>query len=1004
MMTKGELYRGFRVLDIVDVEDCAAKGLHLRHEKTGLEVFHLLNDDEENLFAFAFKTPTFNSTGVAHVLEHSVLCGSNKYPVRDAFIRLENQSVNTYLNAYTASDHTVYPASSTVRADYFNLMSVYADAVFFPLLKPEIFLQECNHLEFDSKGNPSIQGVVYNEMKGVFSSYESVVSAEIERAINSGTQYEHESGGDPLCIPSLTYREFCSYHKKYYCAANCFVFLYGNISTEEQLDFIDKNILSKLKENGKKAVYPKPNTNASIPAEVQAYAPSDEKEKKSTVSVIWKILDDKKPRKELEMELLFLNNLLCGNDGAPIPKALTASELGEDVAPQTGAELSQEFCSVSFALRGVQKKNARKVRRVIYDTLRKIADDGLEQSELDRIFMRFEIANRERCRFGGPYSLTLLRRVLRGWRYGGKPWDLILFRSETEKLKERIQGDPNYISSLIRKYFLDNDMCSLVTVTPSAKWTRERDEKERLNVEKKLRELGLEKAKAQLEKMHRAQEKELTHKEKNCIPSISRSKLDLYKDKIKTRHCLISGIDFLSNREDTNGIVYVKLAFPVDCLAPKDYPLMSSLSEWLPQMGWGNLSWDKALSFTDQITGSLVAYVRASSSVSHLSESKRRKRYVGRDYFIVEFKVIEELLDRAFDLVADCLNQTDFSDEKRLRDLVIAQYNTLSSVISPYAQHFAANRALCHVNRHYAVTELWEGLTSIRTSAMMMQMNSGLLSKKLNDLFKKIKKSGVLIHVTGNEGEISRTRKILPDFLRKIKAVPIQEKRLCGDRDFYKFVELPGTRLKAKKTPGDFMYVDEVVPIPGTVGYVYSILPSMPFGSKGCVQDMVFTHSLSNTDLWNKIRTSGGAYGVYFREVSDAEFSRFYTYRDPKPFDSLEQFYNTLQEVRDRVYDEDAVEKAIIGCYSDEVTPKTPSGRGTIGFLREICGISGLDKEKRVKWLLELKEGDLQKAAKRYAKNALIRPDWCRTVILCAEEMISAKMKQKTGIIIDLSI
>ena len=467
MMTKGEQYKGFRVLDVVDVEDCEAKGIHLKHEKTGLEVFHLLNEDEENLFAFAFKTPTFNSTGVAHVIEHSVLCGSKKYPVRDSFIRLENQSVNTYLNAYTASDHTVYPASSTVRADYFNLMSVYADAVFFPLLKPEIFLQECHHLEFDSKGKPSIQGVVYNEMKGVFSSYESVAGNEIEKVVDVGTQYIHESGGDPLQISSLTYQDFCAYHKKYYCAANCFVFLYGNISTKEQLDFLDKNILSKIKSSGRKAVYPKPDPNARIQSEVQTYGPADGKEKKSTISCIWKIENGEKSRSEMEMELLFLNHLLWGNDGAPILKNLMASKLGEDIAPQTGTLLSQEFCSVCCGLRGVEKKNAGKVRKVIYDTLKDISKNGLEPSELDRIFMRFEIANREKCRFGGPYSLTLLRRVLRSWRYGGKPWDLILFRSETEKLKKRIQADPRCISDLINEYFLDNKKCSTVTVTPS---------------------------------------------------------------------------------------------------------------------------------------------------------------------------------------------------------------------------------------------------------------------------------------------------------------------------------------------------------------------------------------------------------------------------------------------------------------------------------------------------------------------------------------------------------
>ncbi|MBO4320312.1 MAG: hypothetical protein J5857_07565, partial [Treponema sp.] len=683
---------------------------------------------------------------------------------------------------------------------------------------------------------------------------------------------------------------------------------------------------------------------------------------------------------------------------------LMASKLGEDVAPQTGTSFSQEHCTVCCGLRGVEKKNAEKVRKVVYDTLKEISQNGLEKSELDRIFMRFEIANREKCRFGGPYSLTLLRRVLRSWRYGGNPWDLILFRSETEKLKERIQADLKYISSLIDEYFLYNKKTSLVTVTPSAKWTKDRNEREKLNIQKKLSELGKEKAESMLEKMHSAQNKELSQKEKNCVPRISKSQLDLYKDTIKTRHSLISGIDFLSNKEETNGIVYVKIAFPVDSLSPKDYPLMSPLSEWLTQVGWGKLSWDKALSLTDQITGSIVSYVRAGSIFPGVDEKKKQKRYVERDLFIVEFKVVEELLDKAFDLVADCINQTDFSDTARLRDLVYAQYNTLASAISPYAQHFASCRTLCHVNRHYAATEIWEGLTSVKISAEMMQTDPAVLSKKLNSLFKKIKKCGVLVHVTGNGKEIARSQKLLPEFLKKIKAVPFQEKRQCGDREFYSLVKLSGEKQNAKRTESGNLFIDEVIPIPGTVGYVYSIIPSMPFGTKGCVEDMVFTHSVTNTELWNKIRTTGGAYGVHFTEVSDALFSRFSTYRDPKPFESLEQFYKTLKDLNDCDYDEDTVEKAIIGCYSDEVCPKTPAGRGTIGFLREISGISERDKDRRVKWLLELNSKDLRKAARRYSKNAENRPEWCRTVILCGKEMISTKIKQNTGIIIDLGI
>src|SRR5574344_664761 len=220
-MKKGDSYHGFKVLDVVYVADCNANGIWLRHERTGLEVFHLLTDDDENLFAFAFRTPPEDSTGAAHVLEHSVLCGSERYPLKDPFIRLVNQSVKTYLNAWTSPDKTVFPASSMVKADYFHLMSVYGDAVFFPLLRKEIFMQEAHRLDLDQNGRPSIQGVVYNEMKGSYSSFESVAADEAMKSVLRGSIYEKDSGGDPLEIPNLTYKEFISFHKKHYRPDNC---------------------------------------------------------------------------------------------------------------------------------------------------------------------------------------------------------------------------------------------------------------------------------------------------------------------------------------------------------------------------------------------------------------------------------------------------------------------------------------------------------------------------------------------------------------------------------------------------------------------------------------------------------------------------------------------------------------------------------------------------------------------------------------------------------------
>ncbi len=248
MFEKGNVYKNFEVVDVFFVNDYHSNAVHLRHKQTGLEVVHLQNDDEENLFSFAFRTPNNEANGAAHILEHSVLCGSQKFPLKDPFVVLSNQSVKTYLNALTYPDRTVYPASSTVKADYFNLMRVYGDAVFFPRLDDEVFLQEAHRIEIDENGEPSIQGVVYNEMKGDYSSFESVVSSICDSSLLSGSVYEKDSGGDPLFIPSITVEKLRDFHSRWYKPDNCLVFLYGNIPTEEQLDFLQDEFLYRLEE------------------------------------------------------------------------------------------------------------------------------------------------------------------------------------------------------------------------------------------------------------------------------------------------------------------------------------------------------------------------------------------------------------------------------------------------------------------------------------------------------------------------------------------------------------------------------------------------------------------------------------------------------------------------------------------------------------------------------------------------------------------------------------
>lgn len=1004
-MKKGDVYKGFRVLESIEnVKDCNAPGVWLKHERTGMEIFHVLKDDDENLFAFVFRTPPKDSTGAAHIMEHSVLCGSEKYPLKDPFIRLANQSLATYLNAFTSPDYTAYPSSSTVKADYFNTLSVYADAVFFPLLKEEIFMQEGHRLEFDQKGKASIQGVVYNEMKGKYSSYESVISDAIDNVMFAGTRYSNDSGGDPMEIPSLTYSQFKAFHKKHYTCANCLVFLYGNIPTEEQIDFIDENVLSKIKDGGKKVKYGRFPENAKIPSKAHVYGPANENETKDTVVCAWKIEPDNMPRNEHRMELMFLNNLLWNTDSAPVTKALMESSLGEDIAPQTGMSLSLQCHNAVCGLRGCNPKDSVKIKKVVFDALEKLCTEGLSKSLLDRVCMTFDFYNREISRSGGPQGFVMLRRCIRGWIYDEKPWKTLEMFDDFAKLKERLQKEPEYLSEMIHRYFLDNKNFSLITASPSKKWLSERAAQEKENTRIALENLTEKKALKKLEKMSAFQQYKETEEEDNLIPRLKRNQLELKFWESKISKSNVSGIQVFTSTEPTNGIIYFDLCLSIDNLTPEEYKYASLIASTCTDVGWGSVSWSEGLNLQQTIAGSLVAHTE-SMSLPVINRRRPDCSYVGRDWFMFSVSVLEDKIEQSLDLISDILLKTDYSDSSRLMDLINSSVNSDKSSFASYATQYAYSRSKRKVNRNEALKELWNGLSSVYTSNELSKKKPEEASKIFRALLKKITGNGAVIHVVSTEDGVKKTKKLLPDFIKKMNLQPLGEKKEVPLEKLIKLTELPGEILNPaskKKCNPDF--VDEVVLINGTVGSACSSFRSDEYGKKSCASEAVFCHRMANNELWETIRTKGGAYGVNFNSTPSAAYSFYGTYRDPKPFDSASAIKKAVAESKENVYSEDEVEKSVIGRYAALIEPMTPCDRGMTAFIYELQGRGHDEIKKNVAAILSVTAESMKKAAKRYAERIMEDDGTFSTVIFCPKSLFSAKNKENTGKIISLPL
>ena len=1012
-LKKGEFYKSFEVLNVFEIQDYHSTAIHLRHAKTGLEVFHMVNDDFENLFAFAFRTPNPKSNGLAHIIEHSVLCGSEKYPLKDPFVTMSNQSVKTYLNAMTYADKTVYPASSISKADYFNLMSVYGDAVFFPRLDREIFMQEAHRLEVGENGSPSIQGVVYNEMKGAYSSFESVASDISLSSLLKGTVYEKDSGGNPLEIPSATYEDFLAFHKKWYRPENCFVFLHGNIPTCEQLDFLQENFLNRLvkkfpdidvSEKARKkrldeflSLVNSPIINS--PIEVYGNAPSGDGEDGNTVLLNWNF-----GRSENALsvtEKVVLAGILCNHDASPLQKALIESNLGEDTAPQAGLFSSIYHSIFTVGLRGVKKGNERNVEQLILDTLKNLLENGIPQKDIESTLTTLEFSHREIKRGHGPFAISLMLRPIYGWLYGDGVENQILQRLHLETIAQRIKTDKNYLPNLLKKLLLQNECRSLVVVSPSEDYQKERETAEKALIEKCLKNTTVEQIKAENERLHAFQQ---TDDDSSCLPHLNPSDFITngrpMMNRPKTQISSLKGFDgslvpFIQNSENTNGIIYFDIGFPADVLAPEDYPYLPAFSDCVTECGWKTLDWAKASEECALKTGGLGVSLLTMQGLATANAKKLSEKYnwINRDWVIFRLSMLEEKVADALNLLKDCLTGTDFSDKKRISDILTESRNDFESSIIPDGHLFVSTRVWCKNCRKNAVDEVWNGISQYFSLKKITDSPADENAKIFTRILAEIKAGGSFIHVTAEDSAFSTLSQILPSFIDEVKISSPKNARECADCDFYSLVELPG-EYKSSDNIETFLTSSQV-------GFASECIKASAYEDENSFTEEVCTHWLSNNLLWEKIRTIGGAYGAFCNAEPMTANLVFTTYRDPSPFESCDKFEECLKEASELDFSDDEVIAAVMGCYSHFIQPQSPKGRGSSALTRLLYGITDEDREKKILGILDTTSQSLKSSFKRLYENTKME-NLKKKAVICGKK--SLKSCLNSGKIISLPL
>ena len=951
-LVPGTRLHGFEILSVRPLEEFQAQGIWARHLQTGCQVYHVRTEEPDNLFAFAFKTPPRDSTGVAHILEHTVLCGSERFPVKDPFLLLLKGSMHTYMNALTFPDKTVYPASSQVEQDFYNLLLVYGDAVFFPLLRKETFLQEGHRRELTPEGKLEPTGIVFNEMKGNYSSHDSIAAEWAYRSLFENSPYAFDSGGEPEAILDLRYEEFVAFHRTYYHPANCYIFFFGNLPTERHLEFLETHFLSRFQDGkpvgGKDLPLLAPAPRWQAPRRLVKSYPSGEAEsvdRGSSVTVNWLLGQATDPFHVVSFEVL--TEALLGHAGAPLEKALVESGLGEDLSPATGLETETLELAFSVGLRGTSPKKEGEIEELIFSVLRDLAEKGIQKDILEGAIRRVEFRNRE-VKAGASFGMRLMRRALRGWIHGQSPERTLEFRPWMEGLKEEYRKNPRFFEALIERYLLQNPHRTTLLVVPEKGLDRKMEEVLRSKVEREASAFSpkeWETLREDLERFRRFQSSPDPEEALQRIPSLRLTDIPREVDTIPTVPLGIKGAKGAWAHDlYTNGIVYLDLAIDLEGTEQGPFLFLPLFAASLSEIGAGGKPYDRVSLELQLKTGGFGASLEAGTLVGGGQRI--------RQCIFLRLKTLQALFYEGLTLVRTILQEGDFQDIRRLTDVFQEYRNDLKSSIIPNGSSYAASRAERGVSEAEAREEQWKGVSQY-LFVHTLKGRRGI--ERMAERFQKTKESllcrdRMYVNLTCPEGY---WREILPVLEQFVDTFPAESSR---------FFFTPSRKER---------YRQETVPkieglcVPSTVGFVAKAIPGSLLGSREYAHEAVLAHFLSTGYLWEKIRMEGGAYGAHCTSHGREEVFSFSSYRDPHILSTLKAFRESLESVARRKPHERATQDAIIGTISKDMRPLSPSGKSIVAFKRSLYGIEDSLRARHRELLLDTRPDNLQEAAER---------------------------------------
>uniref|UniRef100_A0A7S3VL18 Peptidase M16C associated domain-containing protein n=1 Tax=Dunaliella tertiolecta TaxID=3047 RepID=A0A7S3VL18_DUNTE len=921
-----------------------------KHKKTGAEVISVVNDDENKTFGVVFRTPVDNSYGIPHILEHSVLCGSRKYPIKEPFVELMKGSLNTFLNAFTYPDRTCYPVASTNKQDFYNLVDVYLDAVFHPrcINDPKVFEQEGWHYELDSPQDElSFKGVVFNEMKGVYSSPDSVFYRAVQQALFPHNTYSHDSGGDPTQIPALTFDHFQDFHSKYYHPSNARFWFHGDDDPVERLrilaeyldEFERKEVSSSV---ATQPLLPEPRRVTEYYAAGEEAAESGAGEKgQAYVAVNW-VMEDKEIDVETELALGFLDYLMLGTNASPLRKALNDSGLGSALL---GGGMDDELKQPIFSLglKGMDAANTEKLENLILSKLEELEKSGFSSSAVEAAINTIEFSLRENNTGSFPRGLSLMLRAMNAWIYDRDPLVPLQWEDALASFKARLASGEDVFGPLIRKYLLDNKHRVTVVLLPDPTLGAKVEGEEKAKLEAKMKSMqpkDVEEVVANTHELKRRQETPDAPEALSCVPALKLSDIPKTVTKVPTEVSSRQGATILTHDLFTNNVVYMEAVMDMKSVPLSLLPLVPLFCRSLTNMATEKESFVELVETIGRKTGGL--------SVFPFTSPIRNKPDEPLAKIMVRGKAMADKSGDLVGLVRDVLLGARLDDQARFKQMVEETKAGLETMVISGGHSFAMKRLNAQMGLAGWMSEQMGGL-----SYLEFMRN---LSKRVDSEWDSVKadlhtiraallsRTDTLVNLTGDAASLDKVSPAVDDFLSSLPEKPVAGAPWGASASGLLFPK----KNEALTVPTQVNYVGKVANLYQDGGYDLS-------GSSYVVEKY-----LGNTWLWDKVRVVGGAYGGFCSFDPHSGNFAYLSYRDPNLLETLEAYDGSPNYLKTLELTQEELTKAIIGTIGDVDAYQLPDAKGYSAMGRYLLGISDEERQLRRDQILSTSPKDFK--------------------------------------------